>query len=157
MKEMTSNHDDIDKRLAIFAGLGGFLCSTLVGLVQGYTLEAFLLQGVVVLTLCSLVAYLFGAWLRAALKATEPKEETPDNMERRQTNAEDLDMGSVVMPSQMTEAVIAEDPESPSGHVVNYTLPELSPMEPALATASGPAATVADEELAPPPVPSWLK
>jgi hypothetical protein len=156
MKEMTSNHDDIEKRLAIFAGLGGFLCSTLVGLIQGYTLEAFLLQGVVVLGLCSLVAYLFGAWLRAALKATEPQEEGPDNVERRQTNAEDLDMGSVVMPSQMTEAVIAEDPGSPSGQVVNYTLPELSPMEPALATAA-PAAPAADEELPPPPVPSWLK
>jgi membrane protein implicated in regulation of membrane protease activity len=150
MQEMTSNHDDIEKRLAIFAGLGGFLCSTLVGLIQGYTLEAFLLQGVVVLTLCSLVAYIFGAWLRAALKATAPQEQTPENMERRQTNAEDLEMGTVVMPNQMNEAVISEDTDPPTGQVVNYTLPELSPVEPA-------SAPVADEELGAPPVPSWLK
>jgi hypothetical protein len=153
MQEMTSNHDDIEKRLAIFAGLGGFLCSTLVGLVQGYTLEAFLLQGVVVLTLASLAAYAFGAWLRRALKAVEPKEETPDNVERRRSNAEDLDMGSVVLPNQMGEAVIAEDPASPSGQVVNYTLPELSPM----AAPERAIAPEAEEELAPPPVPAWLK
>jgi membrane protein implicated in regulation of membrane protease activity len=153
MKEMTSNHDDLEKRLAIFAGLGGLLFSTLVGLIQGYTLEAFLLQGVVVLVLFTLVAYAFGTWLRDALKKSEPAEELADNVERRRTNAEDLEMGSVVMPGEMHEAVIAEDPASPSGQVVNYTLPELSPMD-------GPGASAPpelDEELAPPPVPSWLK
>ena len=153
MKEMTSNHDDLEKRLAIFAGLGGLLFSTLVGLIQGYTLEAFLLQGVVVLVLFSLLAYGFGVWLRDALKKSEPVEELADNVERRRSNAEDLEVGSVVMPGEMQEAVIAEDPASPSGQVVNYTLPELSPMD----SAPVAAPSDVDDELAPPPVPSWLK
>lgn len=153
MKEMTSNHDDIEKRLAIFAGLGGLLCSTLVGLIQGYPLEAFLLQGVVVLTVFSLVAYVFGSWLRTTLKATQPQEELPDNVERRNNNAEDLEAGSVVMPGPLEEAVIAEDPASPSGQVVNYTLPEFSPADPSPA----PSGMGGDEDLPPPPVPAWLK
>lgn len=153
MKEMTSNHDDIEKRLAIFAGLGGLLCSTLVGLIQGYPLEAFLLQGVVVLTLFSLVAYVFGSWLRTTLKATQPQEVLPENVERRNNNAEDLEAGSVVLPGPQEEAVITEDPASPSGQVVSYTLPEFSPTQ----TSPVPSGFGGDEELPPPPVPAWLK
>lgn len=150
MKEMTSNHDDVEKRLAIFFGLGAFLMSALVGLLRGYTLEGFLLQGIVVMIIASLAAYGFGVWLKSVLKKGEDEDTPPANVERRSTNAEDLEKGSVVTPAQMGETVINEDPASPSGQVVNYTLPELVPdMEETPAEG--------EAELPPPPVPAWLK
>lgn len=163
MKELTSNHDDMDKRLAIFFGLGAFLMSSLVGLLRGYTLEGFLLQGVVVLVLASLLGYGYGIWVRQALASTEPAEDLPNNMERRRANAENLDEGSVVIPmaGPAVDLVVDEEPGQAGGQVFNYTLPELSPMEPAaVAAANAPApAAPADElgDLPPPPVPAWLK
>lgn len=162
MKEMTSNHDDIDKRLAIFFGLGAFLMSALVGLIRGYTLEGFLMQGVVVLVLAILAGYAFGWWLRGALTATTPNEELPEGTERHTRNAETLEQGSLVIPGQTAETVVAEDPDSPSGHVVNFSFPELSPsaaMEApaAPAPAAAPAAVEEEGDLPPPPVPGWLK
>jgi hypothetical protein len=157
MKEMTSNHDDMDKRLAIFFGLGAFILSALVGLVRNYTLEAFLLQGVVVLGLATVVGYLFGLWLRNALASVEPKEERPDNVEVRRTNADALSEGTVVVPDD-SSTVISEDGTATTGSVVNYTLPELDPND----LAGGPApqsapAPVEQGDLPPPSVPAWLK
>lgn len=170
MKELTSNHDDMDKRLAIFFGLGAFLMSALVGLIRGYTLEGFLMQGVVVLILAILAGYAYGYWLRQALAASAPVEELPDNTERRSRNADTLEQGSLVLPGQGIETVVAEEPGSPSGQMVNFSFPELSPSgaqsEPAFAMAAAPApapapspaaAPAEEAELPPPPVPSWLK
>jgi hypothetical protein len=161
MKEMTSTHDDIDKRLAIFFGLGCFLLSALVGLIRGYTLEGFMVQGVVALTVGSLAAYAFAVWLRSALRSIEPAEPgVPDNVERRTNNAEDLDIGHVVTASQLSEAVILEDPESATGKVVNFTLPELEPggfSSGVLEPPAQPGPAPMDGELPPPPVPSWIK
>jgi membrane protein implicated in regulation of membrane protease activity len=159
MKELTSNHDDMDKRLAIFFGLGAFLMSALVGLIRGYTLEGFLLQGVVVLVLAILAGYAFGYWLRRALAATTPAEELPENTERRARNAETLEEGSLVIPGQGAETVVAEEPGSPSGQVVNFSFPELDPMEAAAPPpAPEPSPDVAEEgDLPPPPVPAWLR
>lgn len=160
MKELTSNHDDMDKRLAIFFGLGAFLMSALVGLIRGYTLEGFLLQGVVVLVLAILAGYAFGYWLRQALAATTPAEELPENTERRARNAESLEEGSLVIPGQGAETVVAEEPGSPSGQVVNFSFPELDPTEAAQPEAPQPQAGAATEEegdLPPPSVPAWLR
>lgn len=168
MKELTSNHDDMDKRLAIFFGLGAFLMSALVGLIRGYTLEGFLMQGVVVLILAILAGYAYGYWLRQALAASAPSEELPENTERRSRNADTLEQGSLVLPGQGMETVVAEDAASPSSQMVNFSFPELTPAgaqaEPALAMAAAPApaaspaaAPVEEGDLPPPPVPSWLK
>jgi len=165
MKEMISTHDDLDKRLAIFFGLGALILSALVGLVRNYTLEGILLQGVVVLVIAILAGYFFGIWLRSALASVEPTEELPSNMERRRTNAASLDQGTVIVPDASQEAVISEEaPDSVKGSVFNYTLPELNPAD-LPAPMSAPAARepepvrAADEtgDLPPPPVPSWLK
>lgn len=157
MKELTSRHDDMEKRLAIFFGLGAFLVSSLVGLIRGYTLEGFLLQGVVVLTLGILGAYAFGAWLRRALESTRPAEELPAGTERRAHDAETLEEGSLVVPGQGTDTVVAEEEGSPSGQVVNFSFPELDPKEAAVQEPA-PAAQLEDEgDLPPPPVPAWLK
>jgi hypothetical protein len=130
MKEMVSIHDDLDKRLAIFFGLGAFILSALVGLVRGYTLEGMLLQGVVVLTVATLCGALFGAWLRAALRSSAPSEELPANVERRSTNPTGLAEGAVVIPHHAADAVVSEELHEPlTGTVVNYTLPELDPSD----------------------------
>lgn len=166
MKEMISNHDDMDKRLAIFFGLGAFLMSAMVGLIRGYTLEGFLMQGIVVLLLAILVGYAFGTWLRHALISSTPAEELPQNTERRQRNAETLEEGSLVIPGQGDDTIVAEDPASPSGQVVNFSFPEIIPGASESSSAFGQTApqtvveAVAEEpegDLAPPGVPSWLK
>jgi hypothetical protein len=175
MKEMVSFHDDAEKRLGIFFGLGAFLLSSLFSLFQGMPPEAFLLRGVVVLILFSLMGWIFGLWLKNTLEATKPHEELPSNMERRSRNAENLDEGAVVMPN-FDETVVMEEPNASaagSGQVVNFTLPELSPMDmplqgapakraaaPMIPAAAAPAPAmevVADGDLPPPAVPSWLK
>lgn len=144
MKELTSNHDDLDKRLAIFFGLGAFIMSALVGLIRGYTLEGFLLQGIVVLIVATLGGWLFGVWLRAALLASKPKEELPSNVERRSSSPASLDESSVVVPP-LPEAVISEESHEPlTGSIVNYTLPELNPADLAALNAVAAAGPVGD-------------
>lgn len=171
MKEMVSFHDDAEKRLGIFFGLGAFIISSLFALFQGLTPEGFLLRGVVVLILFSLFGWLYGVWLKKTIEATKPQEEMPSNMERRSRNAESLDDGSVVMPA-MGETVVMEEAPT-TGQVVNFTLPELGPMDtdlsgapmiPSKAVAAAEAARntplpVLDDEgdLPPPAVPGWLK
>ena len=175
MKEMVSFHDDAEKRLGIFLGIGAFILSSLFALFQGLSPEGFLLRGVVVLILFSLMGWGYGVWLKKTLEATRPQEEMPSNMERRSRNAESLDEGSVIMPS-MGETVVMEEPGT--GQVVNYTLPELSPMDDTslsgapmipsknvaaaeaaknAAAASASLAAEDDGDLPPPSVPSWLK
>ena len=187
MKEMVSFHDDAEKRLGIFFGLGAFLLSSVFALFQGLPPEALLLRGVVVLILCSLMGWVYGVWLKNTLIATKPQEEMPANMERRSRNAENLDEGTVIMPG-LSETVVGDDPDNfpATGQVVNFTLPEFDPLDaplqgvtPAPRKATAPAgpmiptasvaaanataaaasvATLADEgDLPPPPVPSWLK
>lgn len=166
MKEMISNHDDMDKRLAIFFGLGAFLMSAMVGLIRGYTLEGFLMQGIVVLVLAILVGYAFGSWLRHALASSAPVEELPENTERRNRNAETLEEGSLVIPGQGGDTIVAEEPGSPSGQVVNFSFPEIIPGAPEAGSAFGQTAPEAmvealpeepEGDLPPPSVPSWLK
>lgn len=155
MKELTSNHDDIDKRLAIFFGLGAFLLSSLVGLLRGYTLEGFLLQGVVVLTLAVVAGYVFGVWLRGALNATKAEEELPEGTERMVRNADTLEEGSLVVPGQ-GETVVAEEGE-PQAKPFAFEELSASDLPPMLAPVEAPAAPAEEDELPPPPVPGWLK
>lgn len=161
MKELTSQHDDLDKRLAIFFGLGAFLMSAMVGLIKDYSLEGFLLQGIVVLVIAVVAGYAFGYWLRQALASTAPSEELPEGTERRTHNKETLEEGSLVIPGQTAEAVVGEEPDSSLGGAVNYSFPELSPSMAAAPAVAPPAAASPgldeDGDLPPPPVPSWLK
>src|SRR5665213_2887753 len=143
MKELTSSHNDLDKRLAIFFGLGALVMSALVGLIRGYTLEGFLLQGVVVLTLATLAGWLFGLWVQAAWAASAPKEELPSNVERRSSRPENLAEGSVVLPSPGAESVISEELHEPlPGAAMNYVLPEFSPADLAHLTATADAGEI---------------
>jgi hypothetical protein len=171
MKEMVSFHDDTEKRVGLFIGLGAFLLSSVFALVQGLDPVLFLLRGLLVLIIFSLLGWGFGAWLKHVIGANKEEEEMPTNMERRSRNAEELDMGTLVMPN-LTETVVSEEADRP-GQVVNFTLPELSPMdEPMVApkrpTVLGPSPasrpammplTDNDEssDMPPPSVPNWLK
>ncbi len=155
MREMVSFHDDAEKRMGIFFGLGAFLLSSVFALFQGLSPEGFLLRGVVVLILFSLLGWIYGLWLKQTIEKTKPQEDLPSNVERRSRNAESLDEGTLVIPG-MGETVAAEE-LSPTGQVVNFTLPEFSPLE-APEAVSAPAASVVDDgDLPPPNVPGWLK
>ena len=127
MKEQISDHDDLEKRLAIFFGLGAFILSSLVGLLRGYTLEGFLIQGLLVLVIACLAGYLFGAWLRGALRSIEPEESPASNVERRLGTPEHLEESTLVTHAPGEDHVIAEEIGSPSGGMINYNLPELTP------------------------------
>jgi hypothetical protein len=129
MKELTSNHDDLDKRLAIFFGLGAFIMSALVGLERGYSLEGFLLQGVVALIFATLAGWAFGYWLRGVLKTQEVKESVPENVEVRVAKSESLAEGGVVTAPVAETVIEGEAKPAISGQVVNFTLPELSPLD----------------------------
>jgi hypothetical protein len=167
MKELNSFHDDIEKRMGIFFGLGAFLLSSVFAMFQGLEPEGYLLRGVVVLILASLLGWGYGVWLKNTIKATTPDEEMPENMERRARNADTLEQGSVVMPS-MGETIVGEEPHH-TGQTVNFTLPELSPedapmqspaslLAPIPAPVAAPAYSGEEEaDLPPPAVPGWLK
>ena len=172
MKEMVSFHDDTEKRMGVFFGLGAFLISSLFALFQGLTPEGFLLRGVVVLFLFTLLGWGYGVLLKRTLVATAPKEELPTNMERRSRNAESLDDGGVLVMPGMGETEVMEEPSNTTGTVVNFTLPELSPMDstfegglapmiPSKNQAAAQAAVVAEPvdegDLPPPAIPAWLK
>jgi hypothetical protein len=127
MKEMTSFYDDTEKRMGVFFGLGAFLLSSLFAFFQGLTPEMILLRGVAVLIVFSLLGWGFGAWLKRTIAATAPQEELPSNVERRSRNAESLDEGSLVILPGTPETEVMEAPAT--GSVVNFTLPEFTPMD----------------------------
>jgi hypothetical protein len=136
MKEMLSFHDDTEKRMGVFFGLGAFILSSLFAFFQGLPPEAFLLRGIAVLMLFSLLGWAYGAWLKRTLAATAPKEALPTNVERRTRNAESLDEGGIVNMPGIAETEVMEEPSASSGSVVNFTLPEFDPMDAQTAPAT---------------------
>ncbi len=143
MKELTSNFDDIEKRLAVFMGLGAFLLNSLVCLWQGADLETYLVRGILVIALVTLASWFYGTWMRRVFLSFSGDAE-PSDAEIRGADAQkndrlvDMPMGtSTVLPA-----------ESVSGRSIDFTLPEFEPV----------GASVSElPDLPPPPVPAGLK
>lgn len=143
MKEQTSSFDDVEKRLAVFAGLGAFLLNSLVCLWQGSELETYLIRGTLVLTLVTLAAWIYGGWLRKAVLRFSENEDT-GGAEIRVTDAPQLEK-LVDMPGAGATVIPAE---AGTGRSVDFTLPEFEPVAPSIGDLP---------DLPPPPVPSGLK
>ena len=161
MKELTSYYDDIEKRLAIFFGLGALVLSALYNLLNGAALENFVVSGVLVGALAILGGWFYGGYLRRSIEAALPKDELPNNVELRSQNAQDLHAASSPLPAA-SETIIPD--ERSTGKVVDFTMPEFSPLGGAESTvlpASGPGAPAGigadDDDLPPPPVPGGLR
>jgi hypothetical protein len=162
LKELTSAYDDVEKRMAIFLGLGALIFCSLYLYIQGADLDSYLIRGVLALTVFTVAGWGYGHWLRKLIRKQETEEELPENVERQHRDAKALE-GKVVNTSSMGESVIPL--EQTAGHVVDFTLPELEPFVPLAAPASPAAPSAAkaaraeavDEgDLPPPPVPSGI-
>ncbi len=155
MKELTSHYDDLEKRLAIFFGLGALVLSALVGLMRGIGLMGILLNGVLALGLATLAAWIFGAWLKGVLRAGKPSEETAPGVERRSVTPATLEEGTVVTP-QPDKAIVADEVHEPlAPNMGSLVLPELNPVEQAAlqAIVDG-AGQEAPTDAAPAPAPA---
>ena len=163
MQELTSSFDDVDKRLAIFVGLGAFLLSSLLCFIQGASFETYLIQGSVVALVFMLVGYAYGHWLRGLVEEHTPTETVDEeSVEFRTVDAEHAEE-EVVGASDVPETVIEEDGQVvPAENAAAFEMPELeaAPAPPAPAPmappAPAPAAADSGEDLPPPPVPSGV-
>ena len=63
MKEITSAYQDLEKRMAVFVGLGAVIFVSLFNLALGADLIAFLVRGLVALLVFSVVGYWYGSYL----------------------------------------------------------------------------------------------
>jgi hypothetical protein len=177
VRELTSSFDDVDKRLAIFLGLGAFLFSSLFCLVQGASFETYIIQGVVAALVFMLLGYAYAHWLRGLIKEHGPANGgNDDKIEFRSVDAQHLSE-EVVNSGEYPETVIEE-----TGTVVphetgaaaggesasHFEMPDFgesgdedfgapsppAPPAPRTAGASAATATNANDDLPPPPVPS---
>lgn len=104
MQEVTSRHDDLDRRLAVYFGLAGFVTSGLLSLARGESFDGALLQGASALLLTGLAGWAFGAWLRALLQASAAEAEARERARKaaEEAAAENalgsrVDMGAKVL------------------------------------------------------------
>lgn len=109
MKELTSSFDDVEKRFAIFLGLGAFLLNALVCLISNASLETYLIQGGVLAILFGVVGYFFSHWLGGMVKQHTPQETANnESVEFRRVDAEQI-AEQVVSAGEIPETVIQED------------------------------------------------
>lgn len=72
MREVQGSFDDMEKRLAIFLGLGAFLLTSLGCLIMGADFETLLLRGVLAFTVFSLAGWWYASTFYALVKAKMP-------------------------------------------------------------------------------------
>jgi hypothetical protein len=161
MQELTSSYDDLEKRMAIYLGIGALLFSSLYLFTRGADMWTYLIRGVLALTVFTVLGWAYGRWVRDLFRKHSGAEELPENVERQSRDAHAVE-GRVITHSEFPEAVIpAEQAES---QVSSFELPNFeSPMIPTKAQAAAQAQTRATLEapeelgdLPPPPVPSGI-
>lgn len=173
VRELTSSFDDIEKRMAIFIGIGAFLFSSLMCLVRGSSFETYVIQGSLAALVFMVAGYFYGHWLRGLVKEHGPTENSDEeNVEFRTVDAEHISE-EVVTSGEFPDTVIEEGGTViPSDAATSFEMPELpgdmaapapepapapAPPAPAPITPAPPAPRPqADlgEDLPPPPVPS---
>src|SRR3954471_23025083 len=72
MREVQGQFDDLDKRLAIFLGLGAFLLTSLGCLLMGADMETLLLRGVLAFAVFSLSGWGYARTFQGMFKAELP-------------------------------------------------------------------------------------
>lgn len=165
MQELTSQYDDLEKRMAIYLGLGAMLFTSLYLFTKGATPWDYLIRGVLALAAFSIVGWGYGHWLRALYRQHSSDEQLPENTERQSRDAHAVE-GRVVTHAEMPEVVIPGEPAEPE--ISDFNMPAFdSPMIPSkekakstpLKAAAAPAPLPMMEEegdLPPPPVPAGV-
>jgi hypothetical protein len=155
MKEMTSSYDDIEKRMAIFIGLGALVFCSLYLLIHGADLWTFLIRGVLSLATATIIGWAYGHWVRGIFRQHSGDAAVPENVERQSRDAQAVE-GRVIGHSEMPDAVIPA--ESAAAAAENFMMPDFdAPMLAPPAATKRASLDIADEgDLPPPPVPAGI-
>ena len=150
MKELTSSFDDLEKRMAIFAGLGAFLFTAFFLSLEGVDLITLLIRCSLALAAFTAAGWAWGHYTMRLLRKHADDEELPDNVVRESRDTAAV-QGQVVNPSELAEAVIPA--EEAGSRAQAFEMPDLS-------ASPAPAAAMAGNDgqgdLPPPPVPPGL-
>ncbi len=150
MKEVTSAYDDLEKRMAVFLGLGALMFTSLYLFTQGADLLTHLIRGSLAMVLATLAGWGYGHYLRLLVKRNTEEEQLPDNVERQTREVKPMN-SRVITHSEIPDTVI---PASEAPRAVDFTLPSFEPAPLTAPSMSGAAAAGGQEEdLPPPPVP----
>jgi hypothetical protein len=158
MQEITSSYDDLEKRMAIYLGLGALLLTSLYLFTQGADLWTYLIRGVLALTCTTVVGWFYGHWLRELFRQHSEEEELPENVHRQTRDPQSLE-GRLVTHDEMPDVVIPA--EVANSRVAEFTMPDFeSPLVQSTAAASSARKAsplpAEDADLPPPPVPSGI-
>lgn len=136
MKEITSAYDDIEKRMAIFLGLGAMIFSSLYLFTQGADIYTYLVRGVLALILFSVVGWAYGHWLKNVIRKQLDEEQRPPFTQAEMTSNSEMSQGKVtIQANDGADAVIPA--EHSSGRAVDFTLPELEPFNDSAPPSTG--------------------
>src|SRR4051812_33020654 len=105
MQELTSSYDDLEKRMAIYLGLGAMLFTSLYLFTTGADLWTYLIRGVLALSAFTIVGWNYGRWLRDLYRRHSSDEQLPENTERQSRDAHNVE-GRVVSSAEMPDVVI---------------------------------------------------
>jgi hypothetical protein len=146
VQEITSAYDDLDKRLALYVGLGSLILVSLFNVVLDAPLQSFLLRGLLALVGFSLAGYWYGSFLKSIMKREYAEMPVAEGVERTLVNArgvEGIDAAATAAANQ--QVPLAEAPAAAAtGSGIDLTLPEQEPMNPGLAYAARDASFAAE-------------
>ncbi len=114
MKEITSAYQDLEKRMAVFAGLGAVVFVSLFNLALGADLTSFLVRGLVALLLFSLVGYWYGRFLTRLIVKEETLPLPEGDVQVTTTEARPVDLGGSASPAEPFPTLPATEPEPPA-------------------------------------------
>ena len=149
MKEIVSGHDDLEKRMAIFIGLGAFVFSSLYLFIQGADLLTYVIRGVIIGCFAAVIGWFYGSYFSRLVKRQQAEERGEVDFELRATDAENLE-GMPIDPSTFESAVI---PETGSGAYQQYDMPAFDTADQDIDLSRFKTGTIditEDSEIAPP-------
>jgi hypothetical protein len=118
VKEITSAYQDLEKRMAVFAGLGAVVFVSLFNLAFGADLVTFLVRGLIALLVFSLVGYWYGRYMTGLVVKEESLPLPPESgVQVTSTEARPVDLSeasSAVDPILQQPATPAAEPEPPA-------------------------------------------
>ena len=130
MKEQTSQYDDLEKRMAVYLGLGALLFTSLYHIAVGADLLTFLVRGAAALILVSILGWSYFHWLSRLIKTHSEEEQLPDNVERQSRDAKPVE-SRIVSAGDLAETVIPAE-AMPAG-ISDFQLADLeTPIESAM-------------------------
>jgi hypothetical protein len=116
VKEITSAYQDLEKRMAVFIGLGAVVFVSLFNLAMGADLTSFLVRGLLALLVFSMAGYWYGHFMAGLVTKEEalPLEASGD-VQVTSTEARQVDLGGTASPLEaVLQPPAAEAEASPA-------------------------------------------